>query len=165
MNTCHGFLTIPAKYRVIFAKSTVPYYIVSFADGGMVINPLAYYKAGKTPVGVWIGSVLLVMEMLMQLRGMFMVDRLPVHTLIVTTPLLILALIGIIRRRLIGVWLGIIFFSLCAYAPMFVIPNLPFKDWWCVLVWWVVSALGIASLISNRRWFDENVVHFECSDV
>jgi hypothetical protein len=130
-----------------------------------MINPLAYYKTGKAPIGVWISTVLLVMEMLMQLRGVFMVDRLPAHTLIITIPLLAIALIAIVGRKLIGMWLGIIFFALCAYAPMFVIPNLPFKDWWCVLVWWAISALGIASLISNRRWFDEKVVHFECADV
>lgn len=133
--------------------------------GGSVINPLAYYKVGGKPIGIWVGGALLVLVMLMHLRGAFMVNRLPIHTLVISGPLFILAFVVILRRRLLGMWLGIIFFSLSVYMPMFVIPDLPFREWWCVLVWWVVSALGIASLICNRRWFDEKVVHFECGSI
>ena len=129
-----------------------------------MINPLAYYKVGKRPIGVWIGGVLLVMEMLMQLRGVFIMDRLPVHSLLISAPLFLIAFVLILLRSRLGRLLGITFFILNVYMPMFVIPNLPFRDWWCVLVWWFVSALGIAALFSNQRWFDEKIVSFECGE-
>lgn len=125
-----------------------------------MINPLAYYKVGHRPLGVWVGGVLLVMEFLMQLRGIFAVHRLPVHTLIVSGPLFLIAFALLLMRRYWGMVLGVAYFVTTIYMPMFVIARLPFVEWWCALVWWFLSAAGILSLCSNRRWFDEDMPVF-----
>jgi len=123
-------------------------------------NPLSYYKAGHRPLGIWIGGVFLVMQMLMQLYSVFVAQRLPIRTLIVSAPLFLIAFGYLLKRRHIGMVLSVSYFIAAMYAPMFVISHLPFKSWWCVLIWWSMSIAGIFSLYFNRRWFDEELIRF-----
>lgn len=112
-------------------------------------------KTGGRPLGIWVAWLALAYTAAVTLRGLAALigittdaaSRPVLADIVVAWPILILAIIALLRRRFIartfvGMTLAVAMYRAVAEA-----------DWLGI----VLALLGFIALLPNRRWFDESL--------
>lgn len=128
-----------------------------------MVNPLQLYVLWRRPIGIWLAGLALVLQVVGHVR----IALLGLESYAALAFILFLfaaSIILLILRRASAVLYGTSFLMVGLYiaAGMFMHSSLvPFL---LILIWCVVSFVGIAGLFFNRRWFDEQLVGFVSPD-
>lgn len=121
-----------------------------------MIGPLQTYKFSGKPLGIWVGILVLVLEFFGQIFSIVM-GNIPAKALFFVLPLFLASIFFIMRKSFFGLLSGISFLIIGAYTPLV---NQGGVHIFVLLVWWLASAIGILSLLINRRWYNENLPTF-----
>lgn len=127
-----------------------------------MINPLQLYMLLGRPIGIWLAGTCMTLQAGGHI-GISMEGNESCAALIFVLLLFLVSLVLLVMRRVSAALYGTSFFIIGLYkaAEMFVHGS-PVQFVFTV-IWCSVSLVGIASLLFNRRWFDERIVRFTSS--
>lgn len=124
-----------------------------------MLNPFQYFKVMGRPIGIWVGVVAVSLEFIGHLVA-DLVLYISLLSFILVGPLFLLAMVQLVRHRFSGMITAVAYLVVGMYAGLMLQLLGYYDNWYYVMGWWLVSLIGIAGLISNRRWYYEKLLRF-----